>query len=438
VSLRDTIVAPATGAGAASRAVVRLSGPGAFPIASATFAPEEPGPLVPGFRPGSFVLDAAGIGCPGELWCFAKPRSYTGEDVVEIHVPGAPKVVDLVLRKLLAGGARLAERGEFTRRALLNGRLDLTRAEAIAALVRARDEHEHRRARSLLDGGLAREIASFEDRVVALLVPIELDLDFSDQDVTILDSGREAHDIRALASDLAAFGGAARPEARRLLPRVVIRGPANAGKSSLFNALLAREEALATPHAGTTRDVLCAEWRHGEARALLVDTAGDDVRKTALDERAHEARERALLEADVVLEVRDVRKRGWPPPAQDAVRVATMTDLAGPEAACAENVTFVSNVTGAGLASLRDRIAEALACAAARSAGPFLVTVRQSGHVMRAREALERAAAVVSGGPSELAASDLRVALRELRAIRGAEGGDPVLDRIFSEFCIGK
>jgi tRNA modification GTPase len=434
----ETIVAASSPPGPAPRSVVRLSGPAAFETAARVFLPDAPGRFARGWRAGTLVLDASGAGARAEAWFFPAPASYTGEDIVELHVPGAPKLVDLVLRRLAAGGARLAAPGEFTRRALLNGRMDLTRAEAVCATIRARDEDEHKKARALLEGGLAREVASFEDRVIALLVPIELELDFSDQDVTVLDAGRQAAKIGELAAELARFGGASRPEARRLLPRIVLRGPANAGKSTLFNALLGRDVAIAAPVRGTTRDVLCAEWRHGDARALLVDTAGDDVRATALDALADAARERALLEADFVVEVRDVRAGGWPDPSADAVIAATMADLCGAGVARPEEAVLVSSVTGSGLEVLAQRIVAALARGSARRAEPFLVTARHAEHLGRARAALEQAARVVESDPPEIAASDLRAALRELRAIRGAEGGDPVLDRIFREFCIGK
>jgi tRNA modification GTPase len=437
-SSAPTIVALSSTPGPAPRGVVRISGPDAFEIAARSFIPDVPGPLGRGFRAGSFVLDRRGSACPAHLWCFEGPASYTGEDVIEVHSFGAPKLLDMIVRRLVGSGARLAAPGEFTRRALLNGKIDLTRAEAVCAIIRARDEDEHRKARALLEGGLARAIATFVDRLVALLVPIELQLDFSDQDVVIVQPADHAARIRALAADLATFHDASRPEARRIWPRVVLRGPANAGKSSLFNALLRDDVALATPMRGTTRDVLCAEWRHGDARALLVDTAGDDVTGSAIDDLAHDARERALLEADLVLEVRDVRTGGWPPPSGSALPVATMADLPGARAPRHGEAAVVSNVTGEGMDRLRERIVAALAASAGERGAPFLVTARHSGQLREAERALDRAASAAGSLPAELVASDLRAALRALRGVVGAEDGDPVLDRIFSEFCIGK
>jgi tRNA modification GTPase len=433
----ETIVAPISATGPAPRGIVRLSGPDAFAIAARCFVPDVPGPPSAGPRTGAFVLDGRGTTCRAELWGFAAPRSYTGDDVVECHVFGAPKLLDLVMGRLVGAGARVAEPGEFTRRALLNGKVDLTRAEAVLALIRARDADEHRRARSLLDGGMASAVATFADRLVALLVPIELSLDFSDSDVVLAPDPDRAARLLALAADLAAFGASSRPEARRMLARVVLRGPANAGKSSLFNALLRSDVAIAAPERGTTRDVLCAEWRHGDVRALLVDTAGDDVSGSPVDDLARDARERALLEADLVLEVRDLSRGGWPAPEPGTLRVGTMSDLPGRGAPIA-GVAPVSNVTGAGLDALADRIATELAASSARRAAPFLVTARQASHLLRARAAIERGAAISATHPPELVASDLRDALRELRAVLGADEGDPVLDRIFRDFCIGK
>jgi tRNA modification GTPase len=434
-----TIVAPASAPGPAPRCVVRVSGPAAFAIAGRVFLHDAPGPLGAGFRTGLLVLDALGTACPAHAWGFAAPASCTGEDVVELHVFGAPALVDAVLRGLIARGARLAFPGEFTRRALENGKLDLTRAEAVLALVRARDEDEHRKARALLEGGLARAVAGFMDRVIALLVPIEASLDFSDQEIPLFGTEGLAPAARALAKDLSDFQVSRDAAARRLLPRVVLRGPANAGKSTLFNALLGSDVALATPVRGTTRDTLAAEWRHAGVRAVLVDTAGDDVLDAPVDRLARDVRERALLEADLVLEVRDLRRGGWPRPAPGALRVGTMLDLAAlEERAVGDDVVAVSARTGTRLDALRDRIAAALREGAGRHAAPFLVTARQKGHLERARIAVERGAGALVDAPAELAASDLRDALGELRAVVGAEGGDPVLDRIFREFCIGK
>ena len=376
------------------------------------------------------MLDATGIGCPCELWCFGKPRSYTGEDVVEIHVPALRRSSTSSSGSCSPAARGSPSAGSSRGARSINGRLDLTRAEAIAALSRAGRTRARRRAiaprrrpraRDRVVRGPRRRAARADRARSRLLRPGRHHSRFGPRGGRDPRARRGPRGVRRRVE----AGGPAAASARRD-PRTGERG-----KSSLFNALLAREDAIATPHAGTTRDVLCAEWRHGETRALLVDTAGDDVARHGARRARDEARERAMLEADVVLEVRDVRKGGWPPP---RFTRGARRDHGGPRRrrrrVAPRTSALVSNVTGAGLDALARPDREALACAAARSARSHFSSRCGSGHVVRAR-ALERAAAVVSSGPSELAASDLRAALRELRAIRGAEGSDPVLDRIF-------
>jgi tRNA modification GTPase len=470
----DTLVAIATARGAAERGVIRLAGPRAFEMVGARFDADDGGAGVEALRAAVASRSAAALRgrfslrgteaarrAPGwadaasavDLWLFRAPRSYTGDDLVELHLPGAPALLDLAVRLLVADGARPAEPGEFTRRAAEAGKLDLTRAEAILATISARDADEHRRARALLDGGLAREVAARIDRVIELLVPLELALDFSDQDVEIVAPERHAADLRALAVALRVASTPVRGAARRTLRRVVLRGPANAGKSTLFNALLGRDVALAAPVAGTTRDVLVGLWERGGASAMLTDTAGDDVHGGMHDAAAHAARERALLEADLVLEVRDLRRGGWPArrPAEGPpfLCVGTFADLtasaspaeSGTRAPTGYAVHRVAAPYEIGVRELADALARALADAASESAAdaaPFLVTARVAGLFGAAAEAVARAAEALETSPVECAASDLRAALRALRAIVFAEGTDPVLDRIFRDFCIGK
>ncbi|HYC77880.1 MAG TPA: GTPase, partial [Planctomycetota bacterium] len=278
--------------------------------------------------------------------------------------------------------------------------------------------------------------------------PLELALDFSDQDVEIVSPPDHAARVRALAVELEAFAAPGRGAARRTQRRVVLRGPANAGKSTLFNALLRREAAIASPLRGTTRDVLAGAWARGDAAAWLVDTAGDDVDEREVDRLAAAARRRAEAEADVVLEVRDARRRGYPEiPRGGAtvLRVATFADLAGPAdlaAAAADDAFVVAAPSGVGLDALEAKLARALlgdrGAQEAADDAPFLVTDRAAGLFADAATALKRGAEALETLPPELGASDLRVALRALRDVVGDDAADPVLDRIFRDFCIGK
>lgn len=462
----DTILAAAAARGRGARAVLRLSGPRAVAILGARFSARIPAVGSGAFRgrlslaePSAAPDPLAQASVPADVWVFRAPRSYTGEDVVEIHLPGEPAAADLVLRLLLAEGARIAAAGEFTRRAAEAGKMDLTRAEAVLAAIRARDDAELRRAQSALMGGLAREVAGLVDRLVLLLAPLELALDFSDQDVEIVAFDDHGRRIAALAEDVGRLAHPDRGGARRTLRRVVLRGPANAGKSTLFNALLGRDAAIAAPVRGTTRDVLTGEIAIDGVNVVLVDTAGDDVHDSALDIAAGRARERALLEADLILEVRDPRTEeatsggaagtspgrttGAAPDRSAAgvpsLLVRTFADLASFAASSAGEIV-VSGATGRGIPELRKAIGAALRGTAGGDDAPFLVTDRTAAEARRAVDALDRAAAVIGVEPPEFAASDLREALRSLLAVSRPDPADPdpVLDLIFREFCIGK
>ena len=462
----DTIAAVASARGKAVRAVLRLSGARAVALLRGRFSAEIP-PFGAVACRGRFSLAEAGSETDplaeafveADAWIFRAPRSYTGEDVVELHLPGEPALTALVMRLLLGEGARVAAPGEFTRRAAEAGKMDLTRAEAVLAAIRARDDAELRRAQSALMGGLAREVAGLVDRLVLLLAPLELALDFSDQDVEIVAFDDHAALIAALAEDVGRLARPDRGGGGRTLRRVVLRGPANAGKSTLFNALLGRDAAIATPVRGTTRDVLTGTVAIDGVNVVLVDTAGDDVEESALDLAAGRARERALLEADLILEVRDGRAKenaaaGAARPSSSwadadassfmaagapTLRVRTFSDLV-PEAEASAGAVFVSGTTGAGIPELRAAIGAALRRSAGGDDAPFLVTERTAADAARAVGSLERAAVAIVTEPPEFAASDLRAALRALLAVSRPDPADPdpVLDLIFREFCIGK
>jgi tRNA modification GTPase len=404
------------------------------------------GPPLGGLRwgvvDGWIILGPGRVEVPARLVVTRAPRSYTGENVVEIHLPGTPILLDAVQDLLVGAGARLAEAGEFTRRAFLNGRIDLTRAEAVAALIRSRDGEERRRAVALLRGGLEQRLAVLRDRIWEFLIPLELSLDFSDQDLEIprlegLDAGLAAirDELSALAAGQQARGS------RREVYRVVLQGPANAGKSSLFNRLLGREAALVSGTAGTTRDLVTGEIRDDEMVLQLVDTAGVGVTRGSPDLMAHRHRRRILREADLVIEVRDIRQAARRPrPGTSRLRVYTHLDLAPDGVAPEEGALGVSNLSGAGIAELRRTLFRKLGSPdlEARSA-PILVTARHAA-------ALREAASLIDSGrdgaerelAAELIAADLRGALASMRAITGEDYTQATLGRIFAGFCIGK
>jgi tRNA modification GTPase len=438
----DVIVAPATPPGASALAIVRLSGPPGATCAVARrlvpSLPERPEPrraLVARF------LDAAGRPLDeGVVLPWAAPHSATGEEVVELFCHGAPAIMAALLEAARAAGARPARPGEFTRRALANGKVDLAEAEGISRLVAAESRGAARRALGLVDGDLSRRVRAVREGILDLLAELEAGLDFPD-DVGAKEAGalrtaleRPASELRWL---LAAAGASA---GRERIPTIAVAGRPNAGKSTLFNALLGADRAIVTPHPGTTRDAVTESVDLAGARVRLADTAGlretgDEVERIGVD-----VAWRTADLADVVLLVVD----GSAPPAPEdraiagrlgdrAVVVRTKADLALFEPWDVAADAVVSARTGAGLDALRTLLLGRLG--AAESEGGLLVLDRH-------REALARAAALLeSAGTApgeEVAASLVREALSALGEITGETATEELLDRIFSAFCIGK
>jgi len=443
--LADTIVAVSTPRGAAVRGVVRVSGPRAREIVEGIFYPVTGGPRVGtagrGVTRGTLILGRSLVEAPCALWVFRGPASYTGEDVVEIHLAGAPNLLEIVQELLVRGGARPATAGEFTRRAFENGRMDLTSAEAVAALIGARDQEERNAALALLEGGLERRVAVLRDRILDALVPIEVGLDFSDQDVEAALPADLDASMEQVGKELERLASSAVERAPRSVFRTVLSGPANAGKSSLFNRLLGREEALVTPVAGTTRDYLTGETTVGAFRIQLVDTAGSGGDHGAAGAASQALRRRMLREADLVLEVRDGREPSAAAGESDGacLRVLTHGDLLGDGPVADGGANVVSNVTGAGLDRLREALENLLRSSAGKAnSAPVTVNQRHGSAFREAGARIQGAREAFTGDYGlELVASDLHNALKALARVTGDRDSE-VLDRIFAGFCIGK
>lgn len=450
----DTIVAPASAPGAGALSIVRISGDEAFSVlASLEGVPNEELPLW-GARRGRLDIGEDGLRVPARVFSMPAPRSYTGEHQVELHLPGGEGLLGLALDAACAAGARLAGPGEFTRRAYRNGKLDLAQAEAVAALVNAVSEGERRGALALLREGAGDETRGLIEGIVELLVPLELDLDFSDQDIDIvipetLAASLEQLEARAahLASEPPAL---ARTSAR---PRVLLVGPPNAGKSSLFNALCGEERALVSDRAGTTRDYLEARIESGGIAFTLVDTAGRDFEGSGADEAAHALREREVARADLLLEVRDPRT-GMELEAKaetvgravaiPVVRVWTHADrldasARGPFSA-PDAARLVSAVDGEGLRDLIADVAASLRAGRGTAASALADHARRRAEAFaEVHEALGRARSALEDDLGhELVAEDLQEARRILRRLTGETYDEAVLDRIMARFCIGK
>lgn len=437
----DTVVALSSAPGASARAVVRLSGPRAWALAGEVFAPATAragGPRAGSREDGALRLPGWPPAPAVAVWLRA-PRSYTGQDVVELWVPGAPPLVRRLLLVLEAAGARPAAPGEFTRRAFLTGRLDLTQAEAVLALTTAEDAALARAALRALAGGARGRVDEVKAALTDVLAHVEAAIDFSEEEIDHAPGAALAARLDAAAAAVRALLAAGRARsAAGTEPVVALVGPANAGKSSLLNALCGAPAALVSPHAGTTRDVIGASWRLPSGRvARLLDTAGEKPATSEVEARALDLARAAAASADLVVQVVDGLDPR-PPAATgqgDALIVTTKADLAHSRG----DGLRTSAVTGEGLLALGEAVDAALA---GRGAAPELTgTARQEAHLGRALEAVARAADLLRGqdpARAELAAVELGAALEALGELTGAVTTDDVLDRVFGQFCIGK
>lgn len=478
----DTIAAIATASGAAGLAVIRVSGPDALACADAVFVgsvrlraaashtlhhgwavwPASDRPARPAFS------DASGSSAhrsdePADRLdevvaaVFRAPRSYTREDVVEISCHGGALPARRILAALLAARARLARPGEFTLRAFLNGRLDLVQAEAVADLIQAETERARALALSQLSGELSVRLEALEERITDALSEVEARVDFAEDVGGIEVPEHVVQAIESVDADLAAMlAGAALARAVREGVRVPLVGRPNAGKSSLFNALLGEARAIVTPLPGTTRDRVSEAIEIAGVRVTLSDTAGMRDARDPIEALGVERTRAALADASVVvwvvdgataLESADREMAGELNGARvivalnkcDLPGAVDQSEIAGMLNGSASRVVPLSAMRGDGLAALREALAEALG--ADRSEGGALA-VSNARHVEaleRAREALGRACvAAGAGDPGEIVALELRDALFASGEVTGREVGEDVLDRIFGRFCIGK
>lgn len=432
----DILVARATPVGTGALAIVRLSGPDGRVLALAkTLAPRIPArPQARRAYLSPFLDEDGSVVDEGLVLWFASPASSTGEEVVELQAHGSPAVVELLVSSAVRRGARRARPGEFTRRALANGKVDLARAEGIGFLARAASRGEARRALGLVRGELSRKVAALREELLGALVELEAMLDFAED----VEKGGEGAafsrivSVRTALLLLAAETGAGR--APGVVPTVVIVGAPNAGKSTLFNALLGEDRALVTELAGTTRDAVAEELEVEGERVRLVDTAGLRETTERIERLGVEAGARAAAGADLLLVVREAGGEapspGSLPAGVPVLDLETKADLPGE---CRDGELRVSARTGEGLAALRQEIGARLA--AGLGTGEF-------GALPRQREALLGAAAALDGlgaeVPAEIAAGAVRAGLHALGEITGETATEELLDRIFSTFCVGK
>ncbi len=438
--LSDPIVALATPPGRSALAIVRLSGRGALAIADRIVPGLQAAP--PRLARYAAFQGSAGLIDRGIYVVFRAPASYTGEDMVEFTCHGGAVVPARLLAALEAAGARPAAPGEFTRRALLNGKMDLLQAEAVGDLVDAEVPAQARAALNQLEGGLSRRITGLRDQLLELLALLAYDVDFPDQDDGPVSRDRlEAARAAALMSVEKMLATAPLAERVRRGGLVVIAGPPNAGKSSLFNALLGNERALVTEIPGTTRDAIEAHADFLGWPIRLVDTAGLGAAVDRLDALGQGMSRRYVAAADLVVVCDDGNgaiEEARPAPVGVAeLRVRTKADL---DPAAAGDLP-VSALTGAGLDGLRRRVVE---CLFAEGAGfadlePALTRERHRLALENARAALAAAAPhLLAGGDAALAAHHVQAAVRSLDLLIGVVDVEEVLGRVFGTFCVGK
>lgn len=448
----DTIAALATAAGPGAIALVRMSGPGAFQILGAlTPDQDEPTPRTASVRSitggeNGGLLDRAIV------TAFPRPDSYTGEDMVEISCHGGWLVPRLILDACIAGGARLAEPGEFTRRAVLHGKMDLVQAEAVLDLIEGRSKAQHDAALFQVERGLSRRIAELREQLVTLEAYLAHHIDFPEEDEApmpvdgVMDAGAALREALEELLETAPEGELLREGAL-----TVLAGPPNSGKSSLYNALLGEERAIVTEVPGTTRDALEAVISVGGFPFRLVDTAGIRDSGHRVEKLGIEVARRYLDRADLVLfcvestaEIGSAERKflaglGDVP----TVLLRTKADLASGDRISEDQEEGVelSVVDGTGLGHLHALLPEMVYGGLVRTGAsvPALTRARQSEAVRRARDHVEAFVKALEGGtPVAVASARLRPAETAMEELLGLITTDEILDRVFREFCIGK
>jgi len=448
---QETIVAISTPPGRGGIGIVRLSGSHALDIARGLV---RAGPALEHARARlAEILDPDGGHKLDEavVTYFARPRSYTGEDLVEIAAHGSPVVLDLLVRLALRAGARLARPGEFTERAFLAGRIDLTQAEAVRDLIEAQTLYQARVAAEQMGGALSRRVQPAKQELVELVALLEAGIDFAEDDVEVTPDTEIVTRIDTIAAVLQVLSrsfGHGRIVHSGL--RLAIVGRPNVGKSSLFNRLLERERAIVTAQPGTTRDLVSDRLSLGGIPVELVDTAGLREAKTEAEAIGIRKSREVLADADIVLVVLDASV-----PLRDDEK-ELITALAGRRALVVRNKSDLNSgsdvapelplrcvstsaLTGDGVTTLRDALTESVRNPAGESDAGVLTSLRHFEAVSGALASLSTAReAVAQRTPHEMLLLDLYAALRCLDSLTGETTADDILHQIFSTFCIGK
>lgn len=428
----DTIAACITGLNRAAIAVIRVSGPQAWQVAKAVFQswPDEPESHRALY--GEFAQGDDGLALP-----FAEGRSYTGEQTVEFSIHGSPASVQALLELCLAAGARMAGPGEFTQRAFLNGRLDLTQAEGVRDTIEAQTQTQLRQAERLRQGELMREIGAIRERLISVLTAIEASTDFSEEVGELDESLALSRLEEADAAIDQLLAGAAASQILRQGLQIALVGQPNAGKSSLLNRLMGSDRAIVTAIPGTTRDTLSETVDLGGIPCVITDTAGLRETEDEIERMGVERSWASVRSADWIWLIYDAQA-GWTEadeallstlPAQPLI-LANKSDLAEPERGLP-----LSALTGQGITSLIEEV---------RNQAPELsdspaINQRHTTHLRQAKECIAEARqAIESPVPNDLAVVGLQSGVRVLGEITGETAPPDLIEQIFHDFCIGK
>ena len=443
----DTIAAIATPPERGGVGVIRLSGPQAYSIALQFNGKKSLTPRIAKY--GSFVDRHGNVLDNGLAIYFKAPHSFTGEDVVELQGHGAPIVLDSLLKECITLGARLAKPGEFSERAFLNDKMDLTQAEAIADLINASSQTAARMALRSLQGDFSNKIHELNENIIHLRLFVEAAIDFPEEEIDFLSDGKVATMLADVLASLKTIRNSASQGAiiREGLS-IVIAGRPNAGKSTLINCLAGRDVAIVTDVAGTTRDVMREHILLDDIPLHLIDTAGLRESEDLVEKEGIKRAWQEVSRADCLLMVIDINKtdcsselsetiRNTLPPGVPVIQIYNKIDSAGLTPKTEEQAVYLSAKSGAGLELLKDKIKEVVGYQPTE--GLFLARRRHLDALDRAKELLLAGQQqLTTQRAGELLAEDLRLAHQALGEITGEFSSDDLLGRIFSSFCIGK
>jgi tRNA modification GTPase len=451
----ETIVAIASPAGASARVVIRLSGPEAHTLTDSVFksgSDKRVGALR-SFRRYSGTIQLSGPPAwpevPAAAYVFKKPRSYTCEDMVELHTLGSPPLISALLRQLQQAGARQAGAGEFTRRAFLNGRVDLTQAEAVLAMTSGEQRTQVRLAARTLRGGLSEQIDLVKDQLIELSAYVEAGIDFSEDEIDLLpveDACRRLTESRAALLGLKER--VARFQIHRSDAVIALRGNANVGKSTLLNRLIGKDRAITSDQAGTTRDVIGVPCQIGPFKVRLLDVAGTKESTNVIEEKALDHARSAIANADLVIHLytlSDANDLEAPEHGDEILVLNKIDQVSAARPQSPADHLAISALQGDGVEKLitviEARLKSLFAVDEKLEGRDFVATTRQLGLIDECSSAIDLALSTMRNLGEErweLAMVDIRGALDALGEITGAVATDDILDAIFGRFCIGK